>query len=699
MSDEEIAALLDDALRLCQTGAFTQAEQIYRQVLAASPETPDAWNNLALIHYQHDRLDEAAEASQRATQLRPHIPQYWLVHGNIALALHRGADAQTSFSRAIELAPDFAEAYYRRGLACHREHKIMHAITAYRAALRLAPDVAEIHFQLAEALTLDNQWVPAMHAYEQAFARDPEGHLDRRGCLDALRYMHWDSLPPFWDAELRRFFARDDIDKTRYVSIGLRALRAKSAFEKVLAAGRQPQADFAPDAAALREVMRDELFQLLLGEALVVDAELEILLTRLRAALLFDGGLRGQAPLDFMCAFALQCFNNEFVFAEGAAEISRVAELQAEIEAGLAAGNAMQEAEVRALTVYGMYRPLHALIGADDVAAHTPRLPALERLVRRAVLDIRTEHALRKTIQSIGSITDQVSLAVRDMYEEHPYPRWFACDRWPALPFARWIENEVPMLETRAEISAPVRILVAGCGTGQDAIWLAADIADAQVLAVDLSRASLAYAQRMANELVIGNIEFRHGDILGLGDLTERFDMVYSKGVLHHLRDPRAGLQVLVQLLRPGGLLKIGLYSERARASVNAARAMVSERQLPATEAAIREFRQYVLGLEPDAVLKRLASYRDFYSMSMCRDWLMHVQEHQFRLPQINTMLQELGLTVLGLTDVPRHALANYRAMFPGRDVVTDFDRWDAFEVKQPETFIQMYQLWCRKPA
>ena len=76
MSDEEIAALLDDALRLCQTGAFTQAEQIYRQVLAASPETPDAWNNLALIHYQQDRLDDAAEASQRATQLRPHIPQY-----------------------------------------------------------------------------------------------------------------------------------------------------------------------------------------------------------------------------------------------------------------------------------------------------------------------------------------------------------------------------------------------------------------------------------------------------------------------------------------------------------------------------------------------------------------------------------------------------------------------------------------------
>ena len=699
MTSEEIAVMLEEALRLCQTGALTEAEQIYRQVIEADPATPDAWNNLALICYQQDRLDSAAEAAERATGLRPHIPQYWLVRGNIELAQSRNDAAQESFSRAIELAPDFAEAHYRRALGYHREYKVALSIAAYREALRLAPDVAEIHFQLAEALTLDNQWVEAMHAYEQAFARDPAGDLDRRGCLDSLRYMHWDSLPEFWVAEIKRFFARDDIDKTRYVSIGLRALRAKSTFKKVLAAARHPQADFAPDAAALQEVMRDELLQLLLSDALVVDAELEVFLTRLRAALLFDGALRRAAPLDFICTLALQCFNNEFVFGESPAESARIAELQGEVEAALLAGNALQEPAVRLLAVCAMYRPLPALRGARGLlAAPTPERPALERLVRRAVLNTETERELRQGIRSVGGITDEVSLAVRDMYEEHPYPRWFGCDRWPPLAFAQWLENEVPMLKARAEFPAPVRILVAGCGTGQDAIWLAGDITGAEVLAVDLSRASLAYAQRMANELGVSNLEFRQGDILGLGVLTQRFDMIYSKGVLHHLQDPRAGLRVLAQLLRPGGLLKIGLYSERARASVNAARDLVRERQLPSTETAIRDFRQYVLGLGEESVLKRLCSFRDFYSMSMCRDWLMHVQEHQFRLPQIRAMLDEAGLTVLGLSDVPRHALANFRGMFPGDDAMTNFDHWDAFEALHREAFLQMYQVWCRRP-
>ena len=699
MASEETATLLDDALRLCQSGAFTEAEQLYRRIIAGSPDTPDAWNNLAVICYQQDRFDDAAEAADRATQLRPHIPQYWVMHGNIAQALHRAGDAQASFSRAIELAPDFAEAHYRRALSYHREQKIKPAIAAYREALRLAPDVAEIHFYLAEALTLDNQWPAAMAAYEQAFARDPDGQLDRRGCIDALRYMHWDALPAFWEAEIKRFFARDDIDKTRYVSIGLQALKAKSAFKKVLAAARLEPVEFAPDAAALQEFMRDGLFLLLLQDALVVDAGLEICLTRLRTALLFDGGLRGQAPPDFLCALALQCFNNEFVFAETPAESARIAELTAEIEAGLTTGGAMQETEVRRLVVCAMYRPLHALRGSNDWMARVPLLPALQQLLRRSVLNTDTERELRQDVQTLGTITDEVSLAVRGMYEEHPYPRWFSFDRWPQIAFTRWIENEVPMLKTRVEHSAPLRLLVAGCGTGQDAIWLATDIADVQVLAVDLSRASLAYARRMAKELEVTNIEFRHGDILGLGALTERFDMIYSKGVLHHLREPQAGLQVLAKLLRPGGLLKIGLYSERARASINAAREIVRQRQIPATEAAIREFRQYVLGLQEESGLKTLASLRDFYSISMCRDWLMHVQEHQFRLPQITAMLEKLGLTVLGLADVPRHAVANFRGMFPGDDVATRFDRWDEFEAGHPETFVQMYQVWCQRPV
>ena len=226
-SSTEIAALLDAALKLCQAGALPQAEQIYRQVLALDADAADAWNMLALVRYQQGGLAEAAAAAERATLLRPHISPYWLTRGNIELARHRNREAQSSFGRALELNPAFAEAHYRLALSYHRERRIADAIAAYRAALRYAPDVAEIHYQLAEALILEDRWDDAMRAYQAAFARDPGGELDRRGCLDFLRYLQWDALPEFWNAEITRFFAREDVDKTRYVSVGLQALKVK----------------------------------------------------------------------------------------------------------------------------------------------------------------------------------------------------------------------------------------------------------------------------------------------------------------------------------------------------------------------------------------------------------------------------------------------------------------------------------------
>ena len=102
------------------------------------------------------------------------------------------------------------------------------------------------------------------------------------------------------------------------------------------------------------------------------------------------------------------------------------------------------------------------------------------------------------------------------------------------------------------------------------------------MLAVDLSLTSLAYAVRKTRELGIGNIEYRQADILALGALTERFDVVDCTGVLHHLADPVAGWRILCSLLRPGGLMRIGLYSEQARRHVVRAREFIAAGRVPA---------------------------------------------------------------------------------------------------------------------
>ena len=78
-------------------------------------------------------------------------------------------------------------------------------------------------------------------------------------------------------------------------------------------------------------------------------------------------------------------------------------------------------------------------------------------------------------------------------------------------------------------------------------------------MAIDLSLASLAYAQRKTEEFRIENIKYMQTDILDLGQLNKKFDFIKSVGVLHHMADPIASWKALTNCVKPGGLMKIGL--------------------------------------------------------------------------------------------------------------------------------------------
>src|SRR5262245_11385923 len=449
----DIVGILKQAVRAHETGAGGQAEQVYREVLAAHAGAADAWNMLAVALCQQNRLDPAAEAAERATALRPKVAPYWLTRGNIAAARRLEREARASFRRAVEIKPDFTEAHYWLGRSYQREARPTDAIAAYCAALRCAPDVAEIHYHLARALLSAERWHEALQAYQQALTRDPEGSLDRRECLDRFRYLEFDSLPEFWHREVTRFFRRADVDKSRYAMAGLRVLMAKRAF-RVMRAAAEAQGPFEPDSAALDEVMRDELLGLLLRDALIAQPEFEVLLTRLRSALLLGSELRARAPLDFLCSLALQCFNNEFIFAETQTESAQVAELQCEVEANLRNPAFTGEPLMRAVAVLAMYRPLHAISGVDSLLAREPMSAGIGRLIHRSVYNFLEERRLRSDIRAVGGITDAVSRAVRAQYEENPYPRWLSFDRMPPVSAAEWIESEVPGLQAPSEFLA-----------------------------------------------------------------------------------------------------------------------------------------------------------------------------------------------------------------------------------------------------
>ena len=287
---------------------------------------------LAVALCQQRRLDEAGVAAQRAVGLRSSIAPYWLTHGNIAVERGRENEARASFRRAIKLNPRFSEAHYWLARSYHRHERLPQAIESYRAALAGDSETAEIHYHLGRALLHSGSVGDALQAFEQAFARDRNGTFDRRECFDSFRYLEVEPNQ-FWHGELIRFLQRGDVDKSRYGVAGLRVMMANPAFRALHAAAAQEP--FEPDPKQLNEVTRDELFGILLRDTIIAQPEFKILLTRLRAALLLNPRLREAVPLQFLCDLALQCFNNEFIFAETIPETTQTDDLTAWIEAGV----------------------------------------------------------------------------------------------------------------------------------------------------------------------------------------------------------------------------------------------------------------------------------------------------------------------------------------------------------------------------
>jgi 2-polyprenyl-3-methyl-5-hydroxy-6-metoxy-1,4-benzoquinol methylase len=440
-------------------------------------------------------------------------------------------------------------------------------------------------------------------------------------------------------------------------------------------------------AADLAAIADDILLRCALELVMLRGVTLELFLTQLRLALLrlADANVSHGAAVDdgvigLFCALAQQCFINEYVFAQSEMETALAGRLHDLLERQSAAGGYISPLLLAAVAAYV---PLHSLPGAQALLDRAWPSYAAD-LLRQHIREPAEEQSYRRTIPALTAIEDETSLRVMQQYEENPYPRW-TTNRLAVLTDD--MKRQAGAAHSGA--SGPSRdILIAGCGSGQHAVEIAQYFPDARVLAVDISRPSLAYAQRKTREQGLCNIEYAQADILQLGGLGRTFDRIGAIGVLHHLADPQAGWRILLSLLRPHGIMRLGLYSEAARRAVVEARALIAGRRLGATAENIRAFRQTILRSSDDPRWKMLLGTGDFYSMSGCRDLLFNVMEHRFTVAEIAAFLRQHGLAFLGF-ELDARTIEKFQQQYP--DALTDLDCWAAFEAANPQTFRQMY--------
>jgi SAM-dependent methyltransferase len=437
----------------------------------------------------------------------------------------------------------------------------------------------------------------------------------------------------------------------------------------------------------------------LLRRTIVIDAALERFLVKLRRRLLLDPGVGGIAVRS---ALALQCAHNEYAWWAGPDEI----------EALTRVSRTLRPDDESTLATAGMYGPLHALPVAGELLQRpaqswsAPFRPLLE-----TVVDHAAEQSILTEIESFSDLDDPVSRAVAAQYEENPYPRWIGLPPMVRGDVVAGVRGRFPHVGPVPD-GRPLQVLCAGCGTGRHALCLAATYENAEITGFDLSRRSLAYAIRRARQLGFDNVRFVHGDILAVDRLGRRFDIIESAGVLHHMADPVAGLARLASVLKPGGLLRLGLYGEHPRREIVEARRRIAAMGLDASPGSVRLFRQLLLTDPAHRDIVAIAEGVDFFSLSGARDLLFHVQEHRFTVTRIRDMLAACGLTFAGFENVgeigPPHspaamAAARYRAEYPDDPGMSRLDNWAALEQREPHLLhgegFSGYMFWAQRPA
>ncbi|MGB9635031.1 MAG: class I SAM-dependent methyltransferase [Candidatus Micrarchaeia archaeon] len=150
----------------------------------------------------------------------------------------------------------------------------------------------------------------------------------------------------------------------------------------------------------------------------------------------------------------------------------------------------------------------------------------------------------------------RVKREVYDFYCNYPYP---------SIPSIfskthRQLMRRIFLLAGYRSVRG-LRVLDAGCGTGEKSVYLALN--GAEVTAVDFSPSQLCIAKSLADKYNV-DIDFVQADISNV-DLKKKFDFVLCLGVLHHMPDFHEGFCNVSRHTEEGGRIVLGLYNKYGR--------------------------------------------------------------------------------------------------------------------------------------
>ncbi len=262
---------------------------------------------------------------------------------------------------------------------------------------------------------------------------------------------------------------------------------------------------------------------------------------------------------------------------------------------------------------------------------------------------------------------DETDRHLAAQYEAYPYPQRDPRDEAKRLVIgspSHLREVDYWVFGAHRPRSRPLNALVAGGGSGDGTIMLAAHMAamgqPGRVTYLDRSATALGIARARAAARGLTNLAFEQGSLLDLaGSGLGPFDYIDCCGVLHHLPDPSAGLAALLSVLAPGGGLGLMVYAPHGRTGVymlqDALRLLAPETERPAARLDVA--RRVMRNLPSTAWLRQNQNFSDHLDGGDAGlyDLLLNPRDRSYDVAALHALLSEAGLAITCLLEPLRY--------------------------------------------
>ena len=170
---------------LFQRGYYDQAAASFKQVVAAKPDSAEAYYNLGTLYLRKNDLAEAQKYLEQTVKLRPEYPEAWNNLGMIAGQQNRPDDAIRNFKQSLSQRPELHRRARQSRECLSPPGQRAEASDLFNKALALEPENAEAIYSLGMLYARQNDSARAIELLQKAVSIRPD-YADAQNNLGVL---------------------------------------------------------------------------------------------------------------------------------------------------------------------------------------------------------------------------------------------------------------------------------------------------------------------------------------------------------------------------------------------------------------------------------------------------------------------------------------------------------------------------------